>query len=74
MRKVFKRTTVQFIRKTRLDNAARQLIKPHKPIIDIALKCGPSRPGGTTEVTPPPPPPNSQACQASPPTPFSPPP
>jgi hypothetical protein len=52
MRKVFKRTTVQFIRKTRLDNAARQLIKPHKPIIDIALKCGPSRPGGTCFLRP----------------------
>ncbi|BDS08583.1 transcriptional regulator [Oceaniferula spumae] len=40
MRKVFKVTTSQFIRKTRIENAARMLARSDKPIIDIALDCG----------------------------------
>lgn len=40
MRKVFKVTTAQFIRKTRIEAAARMLAKTHQPIIDIALDCG----------------------------------
>lgn len=40
MRKVFKMTTSQFIRKTRIENAARLLAKSEKPIVDIAMECG----------------------------------
>jgi len=40
MRKVFKVTTSQFIRKTRIENAAHMLAKTNKAIIDIALDCG----------------------------------
>lgn len=40
MRKVFKVTTVQFIRKTRIENAAHMLAKTDKSIIDIAFDCG----------------------------------
>lgn len=40
MRKVFKLTTSQFIRKTRIEAAARRLTNSDKPIIDIALDCG----------------------------------
>ncbi len=40
MRKVFKLTTSQFIRKTRIGAAARMLTKSNKAIIDIAMDCG----------------------------------
>ncbi|MCP5535983.1 MAG: AraC family transcriptional regulator [Akkermansiaceae bacterium] len=40
MRKVFKLTTSQFIRKTRIEAAARMLTNTDKAIIDIALDCG----------------------------------
>ncbi|NWK54763.1 AraC family transcriptional regulator [Verrucomicrobiaceae bacterium N1E253] len=40
MRKVFKLTTSQFIRKTRIEAAARMLVNTDKAIIDIALDCG----------------------------------
>ncbi|MGD7654428.1 MAG: helix-turn-helix domain-containing protein, partial [Verrucomicrobiales bacterium] len=40
MRKIFKLTTSQFIRKTRIEKAARRLANTDKPIIDIALDCG----------------------------------
>lgn len=40
MRKVFKITTSQFIRKTRIEAAARMLTESDKTIINIALDCG----------------------------------
>ena len=40
MRKVFKLTTSQFIRKTRIETAAHMLIETDKAIIDIAFDCG----------------------------------
>lgn len=40
MRKVFKLTTSQFLRKTRIEAAAHMLIETDKTIIDIALDCG----------------------------------
>lgn len=40
MRKIFKVSTAQFIRKTRIESAARQLIETNKAIINIALDCG----------------------------------
>jgi len=40
MRKIFKLTTSQFIRKTRIEAAAHLLTKTNKAIIDIALDCG----------------------------------
>lgn len=40
MRKVFKVSTSQFIRKIRIENAARMLAITDKPIIEIALDCG----------------------------------
>lgn len=40
MRKVFKLTTSQFIRKTRIEAAARMLTGSNKAIIDIAMDCG----------------------------------
>ncbi len=40
MRKIFKLTTSQFLRKTRIEAAARLLSETNKPIIDIALDCG----------------------------------
>lgn len=40
MRKVFKLTTSQFIRKTRIEAAAHMLTESTKPIIDIAFDCG----------------------------------
>lgn len=40
MRKVFKLTISQFIRKTRIGAAARMLTKSDRPIVDIALDCG----------------------------------
>jgi len=40
MRKVFKLTTSQFIRKTRIETAAHQLTETNKAIIDIAFDCG----------------------------------
>ncbi|MGZ0710084.1 helix-turn-helix domain-containing protein [Coraliomargarita sp. W4R53] len=40
MRKIFKLSTVQFIRKTRIESAARQLIETDKTIINIALDSG----------------------------------
>jgi len=40
MRKIFKLSTAQFIRKTRIESAARQLIETNKTIINIALDCG----------------------------------
>lgn len=40
MRKVFKLTTSQFIRKTRLEAAARLLTSTQKPISQIAQECG----------------------------------
>lgn len=40
MRKVFNLTTSQFIRKTRLEHAARLLVGTNKPISDVAQECG----------------------------------
>lgn len=40
MRKVFKLTTSQFIRKTRLEEATRLLATTNLAIVDIALRCG----------------------------------
>jgi PAS domain S-box-containing protein len=40
MRKVFKLTTSQFIRKIRIEAAVHMLTESDKPIIDIALDCG----------------------------------
>jgi PAS domain S-box-containing protein len=40
MRKVFKLSSAQFIRKTRIESAAHQLIETEKAIIEIALDCG----------------------------------
>lgn len=40
MRKVFKVSTSQFIRKTRIEAAAHQLVDTDKRIIDIAMDCG----------------------------------
>ncbi|GAA5494186.1 HTH-type transcriptional activator RhaS [Rubritalea halochordaticola] len=40
MRKVFKLTTSQFIRKTRLEAAARLLTTSKKPIAQVAQECG----------------------------------
>lgn len=40
MRKIFKLSTAQFIRKTRIESAARQLIETNKTIINIAMDCG----------------------------------
>lgn len=40
MRKVFKLTTSQFIRKTRIEAAAHMLTDTNKAIIDIAFDCG----------------------------------
>lgn len=40
MRKVFQLTVAQFIRKTRIGNAAQWLLTTAKPIAEIALDCG----------------------------------
>ena len=40
MRKIFKLTTSQFIRKTRLESATRLLTTTNEAIVDVALKCG----------------------------------
>jgi len=40
MRKIFKLTTSQFIRKTRLEMATRLLKTTNEPIVEVALKCG----------------------------------
>jgi PAS domain S-box-containing protein len=40
MRKIFKLTTSQFIRKTRIEAAAHMLTETDKAIIDIAFDCG----------------------------------
>lgn len=40
MRRVFHLTTAQFIRKTRIEQAARLLATGEQPIADIALACG----------------------------------
>ena len=40
MRKIFKLTPSQFIRKTRIEAASQMLTETHKSIVEIALDCG----------------------------------